>query len=122
MSWDTVWMPDEPTAPKNPQDAYMKIYPVFLRKRLLNSEVKYSETLMYVASKEHLAKEWCERNLDIEIKDDPEHCWWFAITQEAVDGEYIGVKGLVCLLDWDGKEINYQPVDGYKKKEEKDAN
>lgn len=99
---------------------YTIVYPVFLRKRLKDSEVKYDDSMMYIAGSVEKAKEWCQRNTDLETKNDPEHWWWFAVTQEAVDGDYSGIKGLMCLLDWDGKEISMQPLDGYKKAEEKE--
>lgn len=99
---------------------YTIVYPVSLRKNLNDSEVKYDDSLMYIASTVEKAKEWCMRNLDIEAKDDPSHWWWFAISQEAIDGDYSGIKGLICLLDWNGADIPLQPLEGYKEKKAKE--
>jgi hypothetical protein len=99
---------------------YTIVYPVSMRKSLKNSEVRYDDSLVYIASSIERAKEWCKRNLDLESKNDPDHWWWFAVSQEAIDGDYSGVKGLVCLLDWNGEEIAHQPLEGYKVDEEEE--
>lgn len=98
---------------KDPQDAFTTVYPIMVRTHLVASEVVYREDLVYIAGSEEKAREWCKRNTDIAPKDEEKHWWWFAILLEAVDGEYSGIRGLACLLDWDANELHYQPVNGY---------
>jgi hypothetical protein len=70
---------------------------------------------LYIASTQELAEAWCKRNTDIEMRNDKDRWWWFCIMQEAIDGEFSGIRGQVALLDWDGNSINYDPVNGYRK-------
>lgn len=95
------------------------VYPIFIR---MKQPLKYqdldipvvNESLAYIASTEELAEAWCKKNTDYNLRDVKDMHWWFAITQEAIDGEYSGIKGLIKLLDWDANEIELDPVQGYQ--------
>lgn len=99
---------------ENPQLDWTVVYPIFVRRRLANEVVRWEDSLVYIASTPEKAFEWCKNNTDIERRDNPERWWWFVVNQEAIDGDYSGIKGLVQLLDWDGNPIQYDPVHGYK--------
>jgi hypothetical protein len=98
----------------NPRDQWTILYPVLLRRKLDHPEVRYDDTLVYLASSMESAIDWCKRNTDIERRDNKDRWWWFVITEEAIDGDYSGIKGTMAVLTWDAEPATYDPVHGYK--------
>lgn len=105
----------------DPQSAWVKVFPVFVRSMIDSNKVNYVDTLVYIAGSEEGAEDWCSRNTDIESHDS-DNWWWYVITQEAIDGEFSGIRGVVKMLDWDAKPITRQPLKGYKTNNVKEGN
>ena len=121
MSTWNAWYDSDDTANNMTQEecrkAWTTVYPVMMRTILHDNAYKFTDTLVYIASSPENAKDWCERNTDVEAHDE-KNWWWFVINQEAIDGEYSGIRGVVEMLDWNAKSIDLQPIDGYTKEEE----
>ena len=61
----------------------------------------YSSEVVYLASSEEKALEWCRRNTEFAFHH-PDKPWNFAIRRRSVDTELMG-GGLVLVVDWDGE-------------------
>lgn len=95
-------------------EGWTVVYPVIIRAVVNDSKtVKYSDSVVHVASSVDFAEEWCKSNTDLSAHDTTQGWWWFVVMQEAIDGCCSGVGGVVKMLDWDAKPITKQPLKGY---------